>query len=242
MQVHTPKASPQMNRALAGLIAAVSVAGVGVLAVGAARHTGGDLRLLLIVIGLGALAERYAIGLFNSEVSMGMAAVLVAAVIAGPWGVALVAPPVAAVGQIGSSAAWYKRLYNAGVYLLSGVAFWAVFAAFDMAGMPDEWPRVLVPALLAAAVNYAVNTGLVALAIALSEDEPPFEAWRRRFAWLGPHYLAVGLSVIAAASAYHVLGVWALAVFAAPLAGIRHAYFHAAKAAMDRQTELPRAA
>lgn len=72
----------KVNRPLAALIAAVTVAGIGVLAFGAARHTSDELSVLLTLIVLGALAERYAVGLFDSDVSVGVVAVLVAAAIA----------------------------------------------------------------------------------------------------------------------------------------------------------------
>ncbi len=231
-----------MNRRLAVLISVVAVAGFAVLAFGASRPTSDELGVLLTLIVLGALAERYAIGVFDSQVSVGVVAVLVAAVLAGPWGVALVAPPVVLAGDLGRDSAWYKRLYNVAVYLLAGAAFAGVFAAFDQQATRDGWPEVLVPACIGAVVNYAINSGLVAAAVALSGDQHVVSVWRARYQWILPHYLVVGLAAMATATAYDVLGLWSLAVFAAPIAGIRHAYFQGARGASHDEPRLRRAA
>ena len=219
------------SRTLALWVASVAIAGSALLAYGATRYTDDDLGALVTLIVLGILAERYAIGLFDSHVSLGVVTVLVAAVIAGPWGVALVAPPIVLAGDLGTAAAWYKRVYNVGTYVLAGCAFAAIFAAFATQAQPDDWPAVLAPGLLGALANFAINSALVASAIALSKGEPILEAWRRRYQWLLPQYVVIGLAAMAAATAYHVLGLWGFAVFAAPVIGIRHAYFYGARGA-----------
>ncbi|OGO53222.1 MAG: hypothetical protein A2148_01785 [Chloroflexi bacterium RBG_16_68_14] len=215
-------------------IAFVALAGLAVLALGASQPTSEELSLLLMLMVLGALAERYAVGLFDSHVSVGVVAVLAAAVVGGTWGVALVAPPIVLAGDLGSDSAWYKRLYNVATYLLAGAAFAGVFQAFGHRARPDDWPEVLAPALLGALANFAINSVLVAAAIALSARQPLLAAWRQRYQWLLPQYLVVGLAAMALATAYHVLGLWGLAVFAAPVAGIRHAFFLGAKAVTAR--------
>lgn len=47
---------------------------------------------------------------------------------------------------------------------------------------------------------------------------------------------------MALATAYHVMGLWGLAVFAAPVAGIRHAFFHGARSPSQAEVQLRRAA
>jgi len=220
-----------MHRPLVALVATVVAAGCGVLAFGLSRPTSEELGLLLALIALGALAERYAVGLFHSDVSVGVIAVLVAAVIAGPWGVAIVAPPVVLAGQLLTEAAWYKRCYNVAVYALAGGAFAGVFHAFGSSGTPDAWPEVLAPALLGAIANYAINSGLIAAAVAIENDEELVVRWRSTYQWLLPQYLVIGLAAIGAAGAYDVLGFWGLVIFAAPGAGIHHALSLGAKAA-----------
>ena len=212
-----------MKRSLVTLMALVIIARLGVLAAGLSQYTSDDLAGLLALLALGVLAERYAIGLFSSDVSLGVVAVLVAAIIGGLWGVALVAPAIVLAGQIGSESEWYKRCYNAGVYLLAGAAFAMWFNVFGSSSAPEAWPAVLAPALLGAISNFAVNSFLIAGAISLSEDEPFLATWKENYLWLVPQYTIIGLAAMAAASAYAVLGIWGFAVFATPVLGVRMA-------------------
>lgn len=223
-------------------IAVVAAAGLAVLGLGAAQYTSDRLGVLLTLIVLGALAERFAIGLFDNRVSVGVVTVLVAAVLSGLWGVALVAPAIVIAGEVATDSPWYKRVYNVATYLLAGAAFAGCFQAFGQQGTPDDWPEVLLPALLGASANFAINSALVATAVAWTDGEPIVDVWRRRYQWLLPQYLVVGLAAMAAASAYQVLGLWGLAVFAAPVAGIRHAYFLGTRGLPREKTRLPRAA
>lgn len=231
-----------MNRTLTVYIAVVATAGLGVLALGLSRPTSDELGVLLALLALGALAERYAVGLFSSDVSVGVVAVLVAAIIGGFWGVALVAPAIVLIGQHGGESAWYKRWFNATVYTLAGAAFASWFYAFDIGATPEEWPQVLAPALLGAVANFAANSGLIAAAIALSARESIVKRWQESYQWLIPQYLIIGLTATALATAYYVLGLWGLAVFAAPVLGVRHAMQLGAAATSQQDTELSRAA
>lgn len=231
-----------MNKQVAVLVGAVGGAGAALLVTGLSRPTSDDLLLLLSLVAAGALAERYAVSLFRSDVSVGVAAVLVAAIVAGLWGIAVVAPPVVLAGHLRTNAAWYKRIYNVAVYLLAGGAFVGVFHAFGDSGAPDAWPQVLAPALLGALANFAINSGLIAAAIGVSEDQSVASRWRETFQWLLPQYVILGLVATAAASAYHVLDVWGLVVFAAPALAIRHALSLGARASPQNERALPRAA
>lgn len=230
-----------MKRPLVILIVAVTLAGLIALALGASQYTSDDLGALLILLVLGVLAERYAAGLFHSHISIGVVAVLAAGVIADAWGVALVAPVIVVAGQVGTDAVWYKRLYNGAVYLLAGVAFAATFHAFGDLAQPDRWPEVALPAAAGALTNVFVNSGLVAAAISLSEGESFLVSWRR-FRWVFPYAVLLGLVATAAAAAYAVLGIWGLLVFAAPAASVRQAYLHRAASEARDGRELRRAA
>jgi hypothetical protein len=128
------------------------------------------------------------------------------------------------------------------VYIVCGAAFTAVFRAFDYHGLPDEWPEILVPALAGTLLNFALNTGLISAAIGLSEQRRALDVLRENYLWLLPQYFVVGLAAMAAATAYQVLGLWGLAVFAAPIAGIRHAYYLGVGRVSSAETPLARAA
>ncbi len=110
-------------------------------------------------------------------------------------------------------------LFNIGGLSLAGLAAGGVFAlgrdistrqiAFDVAG------------ITAGGVFFLVNTGLLAIALALEGDEDWLAAWRERFTWLVPHYLVYGLVAALIAIAYHAIGIVALLVFALPLLVMR---------------------
>jgi hypothetical protein len=231
-----------MSMQLRSLIVVVSAGGLAVLLLGLTQPTDQDIKLLLVLAGLGILAERYAVGLFSSYVSVGAAAVLVAAIVAGIWGVAVVAPVVVLGGEFGSPTLWYKRLFNVAVYVLAGATFTGIFAGLEDAGLPQHWPQVLAPGLSGALANFLLNTGLVAAAISLNDRRSWTGVWRENYAWLLPQYVVLGLASTACASAYEIMGLWAIAVFAAPIAGVRHAYRLAARRAREHTEALPEAA
>ncbi len=86
--------------------------------------------------------------------------------------------------------------------------------------MQDQYHNVVfvLASLLAGGVYFAVNTGLLSIAIAFDGgNERPWTAWRERFLWLMPHYVVYGFIGGVMALAYVSVGIWALAVFSVPL-------------------------
>jgi putative nucleotidyltransferase with HDIG domain len=71
--------------------------------------------------------------------------------------------------------------------------------------------------LAAGFVYFAVNTGLIATAIALEGNDSPWRVWRERFSWLMVHYLVYGFIAAVIYEAYQPIGIWGLLVFALPL-------------------------
>src|SRR5437763_1223897 len=64
---------------------------------------------------------------------------------------------------------------------------------------------------------FAVNTGLLSIAISMEGHERVWRVWQERFAWLAPHWIVYGFVGGVMAIAYHAAGLYALAVFAVPL-------------------------
>ncbi len=85
-------------------------------------------------------------------------------------------------------------------------------------GGPDDWPSVLAAAVVGSAANFAVNSGLVALAVALDSGRRPESVWLDAFTGLLPHYVLLGVLAAAMASAYDGWGLAGLSVVLAPLA------------------------
>jgi putative nucleotidyltransferase with HDIG domain len=71
--------------------------------------------------------------------------------------------------------------------------------------------------LVAGATYFAVNMGLLSIALGLEGHERWWAVFRERFAWLLPHYLVYGFIGGVMALAYAAVKLFALAVFAVPL-------------------------
>jgi hypothetical protein len=112
----------------------------------------------------------------------------------------------------------FKVAFNEGVLLLAGAAYVGVFQAFATGYRPADWPAVLGPALLGSTLNFAVNSALVALAVALDTGRRPFSIWSERFRWLIPHYVLLGILAAMMASAYDRWELAGLALLLVPLA------------------------
>jgi putative nucleotidyltransferase with HDIG domain len=109
----------------------------------------------------------------------------------------------------------HELLFNAGALVLASLAAAGGFAlAFDP-GRDKPW--VALAGLLAGALYFIVNTGLVALALAVEGRESWWKAWQERFAWVTPHYVVYGFIGGVIALAYNSVGLFALAVFSVPL-------------------------
>lgn len=225
------------------LVAAVAAAGAAVLAAGALQWQNEDLFLLGTLAALTVAAERADVSLFgNARVSVSVVAILAAGTISGLPGIVVVVPVVALADYVGRHKPLYKAVYNAGVLLLAGAAYVGVFEATSMAADTREWPFLLLPALVGAFVNFAVNSGLVAEAIALDTQREPISVWNEKFRWLLPHYLVLGAAAVALATAYDLAGLWGVAVFAVPVLTVRYALHQHAHRSAEGVRELTRAA
>lgn len=175
-----------------------------------------DLAGLILLGILATLFERFGIHVYGSTtISVGMVATFAIAVLYGPAGAAVVPPFVALAAEMFGPSPWHRRMFDMGTYTLASVATALVFVA-----LVGSEPRVdgwLVPtALLAALVNYGINSYLVALAVSLTTDQRWWSVWKEKFQWLFPHYLVFGLLGLALAAAYRALGIAGVLAFVAP--------------------------
>jgi putative nucleotidyltransferase with HDIG domain len=136
--------------------------------------------------------------------------------VAGFPGLSLVLPPAIIASAVGVNRPLYKTAFNLAALTLAGGASALVLGAFGSLSDPGGWPQVIIPATAAAAANFFVNSGLVALAISLTGRIALRTVWSEHFMWLWPHYLVLGLLGLAVASATDAMGVWGVAVFLAP--------------------------
>lgn len=208
-----------LSSPVAALVAVVCAAGLAVLAGAGFSWDHEDGVLLLALAVLAVFSELLDFAPFaNARVSLSVALVLAAGTVSGLPGVAVVASTAVAADFLAHRKPFHKVAFNEGALLLSGAAYVGVFEAFSTGYRPGDWPGILGPALVGSALNFAVNSGLVALAIGLDTGRPPFTVWSDRFRWLLPHYVLLGVLAVIMASAYERWDLAGVAILLVPLA------------------------
>ncbi|MCS7222620.1 MAG: diguanylate cyclase [Anaerolineae bacterium] len=215
--------SGRTERWLAVLIAAVVLAGAALYSVYLPRVFSLDLAALGVLIALALINEVLALDLYAASTVSSAVASLAAVFLLGPAGVAVLAPVEAITHALRRRPPWYKVAFNLSGHMLAGAAASVAFRGPGARVSVDALPALILPAALAALAYYAVNVGLVATALALSERSNPIRIWREQYQWLWVHYLAVGFIALALAAAYLSLGVYGILAFIVPLFIVRYA-------------------
>ncbi len=175
------------------------------------------------------------------QVSVGFPLLMVVAFVYAPPAAALTAflgasDPREFKGQVGL----LRALFNRSQVALSVLAASAVFHALaDLDGSPTA---VLVPAaLLAAVVDYVVNSGIVTVAVSLNTGMPPRRVIRElrigRLSEFLVSYLGLAFFGLFLAKFYEQLGFWTVPVFVIPLLLARQMFFRS-KALEEAHKEL----
>lgn len=205
--------------ALAWLVAPVTATAVVLLAVAAFQWRDEDLLLLGTLAALTVLSELLDFAPFgNSRISLSVALILLAGTVSGLPGVALVVSVAVATDFVVHPKPLFKAAFNEGALLLAGAAYVGTLRAFSTGYGGDNWPGIIGPALLGAALNFAVNSALVAFAIAIDTRSHPLSVWNEKFRWLFPHYIIVGILAAITATAYDRWELAGVALLAVPLA------------------------
>lgn len=227
------------GRTLRAYVAVVAAAGAGAAALAAALgHGSNDLGLIAGLLLAGALSERWKVGLFgDAHVSLSAAVLMAAGLAGGPRDVAIVAPLLAVAVNLGGTVPLYKTVFNAATYVLASLAFLATVNLFVPRPDAGDWLGIVVPATAGVGVYFAVNAGLVAVAVVIASGERLIDVVHGRFVWLLPNYLPIGAIAAAFMLGYDAIGAWAILVFAAPAAGVQVALalFAAAKRSGDER-------
>jgi len=205
----------QLSTRLGLLVGLVAVMGVAAGIVGAIFGSSTDVIGLLAVIALVGLGEALALELDDGSISVSAVGMLAGASLFGPRAGLALAVTTAVVQWSARRPAIHHVLFNVGALSLASLAAAGMFALGFDGGLGE---LVTVGAGLAAGATYfAINTGLVSLALALEGREPWWRVWHERFLWLAPHYVVYGFIGGVIAIGYHAAGLYALAVFAVPL-------------------------
>jgi len=204
-----------LSKRLATLVGVVAFVGVGAGVLGALLGTATDVFGLVALVILVGLGQAVALEVDDGSISVSAVGALAGAALFGPRAALALAITTCVVDWSAKRYPLHRTLFNIGALSLASLAASAVFAlGFD--GSVGE--LVTVGAGLAAGAAYfAVNTGLLSLALSMEGHERWWRAWHERFLWLLPHWVVYGFVGGVMAIAYHAAGPYALAVFAVPL-------------------------
>jgi diguanylate cyclase (GGDEF)-like protein/putative nucleotidyltransferase with HDIG domain len=212
--VHLPRFF-KVSARLGLLVAIVTVTGVAAGIAGLVLGRSDDVLGLLAIVALVGIGQALALEVDDGSISVSAVGALAGAALFGTRA----ALPLAAVIAIVEWSARRTRvqhvLFNIGSLSLASLAAAGVFGAGSQ-GTLHELVTTAV-GLAAGAAYFAVNMGLVSLALALEGHERWWRVFQERFAWLLPHYVVYGFVGGVMAIAYHAAGLYALAVFAVPL-------------------------
>jgi diguanylate cyclase (GGDEF)-like protein/putative nucleotidyltransferase with HDIG domain len=204
-----------LSRQLATLVGIVACVGVGAGVLGALFGTATDVFGLVALVILVGLGQAVALEVDDGSISVSAVGALAGAALFGPRAALALAITICVVDWSAKRYPLHRTLFNIGALSLASLAASAVFAV-GSAGSLGE--LVTVGAGLAAGAAYfAVNTGLLSLALSMEGHERWWRAWHERFLWLLPHWVVYGFVGGVMAIAYHAAGPYALAVFAVPL-------------------------
>ena len=213
--VHGPRYL-SLSRRLALLVGLVAFVGIGAGALGLLLGSSQDIFALIALAVLVGFGQALAIEVDDGgSISVSAVGSLAGAALFGPRAALVLAATTAIVEWSARRSEIHRVLFNIGALSLSSLAAAAVFTA-GFEGTAGEF--VTAAAGLAAGLAYfAVNTGLLSVAIAMEGHERVWRVWQERFAWLAPHWIVYGFVGGVMAIAYHAAGLYALAVFAVPL-------------------------
>jgi diguanylate cyclase (GGDEF)-like protein/putative nucleotidyltransferase with HDIG domain len=202
---------------LRALIAFVSTLGIAAGVVGILLGKNDDILGLLVVAALVGGGQALALEVEEGAISFSAVGALAGAALFGLRAGLVLALVTVAVEWSARRTGLQHVLFSLGALTLASLSAAGVYA---LAG--DRQIIVAGAGLIAGVAYFVVNTGLYSLASALEAKESWRSAFRRRFAWLLPHYVVYGFIGGVMAIAYDAVGLYALAVFTVPLLVMRN--------------------
>jgi diguanylate cyclase (GGDEF)-like protein/putative nucleotidyltransferase with HDIG domain len=208
----------QLSTRLAFVVASVSVIGIGAGAAGLIWGSSHDYVGLLAVLALVGAGQALSFELAEVEGSLSVSVVgsLAGAALFDYRAALPLAVTIAVVDWSARRNSLHTVVYNIGTMALSSLAAASVFTIWEGTG---NLGRLVVAAigLLAGAVYFLVNMGLLSFASGVEGHESPWAVFHERFAWLLPHYVVYGFIGAVMGIGYESVGLYGLAVFAVPL-------------------------
>jgi hypothetical protein len=198
-------------------VSAVSTAAAAVVVGAVILGNGDHLAFILALAALAVVSEVFDFKPApNTRISLSIALIVAAATLGDLTGVVLLASATAGTDYAIHRKAPEKALFNFGALVLAGAAYVGVMQAFSADS--SDWTASIWPALIGTVAAYAVNSGLVALAISLDGGDGPVGVWQECFTWVLPYYLAMGAAGLSVAVAYEEWGFEAILLLVVPFA------------------------
>lgn len=216
----TREAASRLTRPFLWVVSIVTLAVAAPLAV---QHSRDDTSLVQLAFwaAIVAAVDLIPVRVWGSvTVSMSFPVALAAGMIFSPAEAALIA----FVGsfdprELRGGISLAKSVFNRSQVAASVMAGSAAFHALNGGNM--EWPGVMLPGLVALALDAGVNFLLVATAVAIEDRIAPRGVLLKMFGASPWHYLAgymlLGLLALPLSAAFEIGGVWAVGLFLAPL-------------------------
>jgi diguanylate cyclase (GGDEF)-like protein/putative nucleotidyltransferase with HDIG domain len=194
-----------------------TVSAVGFLAglAGLLFGTSSDVVGIVAIVALVGLGQAAALEVDDGSISVSAVGALGAAALFGPRAALIVAATTAIVEWSARRTPLHTVAFNIGALTLASLTAAAVVSV-GWEGSVGELVTVIA-GVAAGLAYFAVNTGLLSLALAAEGRERWLRVWQERFFWLSPHYAVYGFVGAVIAIGYHAAGLYALAVFAVPL-------------------------
>jgi two-component system sensor histidine kinase UhpB len=219
----------------------ITVPTIGLIAFLYARDPSGDGWLALWAITIAAVEILPVPAWHGLQVSVGFPLLMVVAFVYAPPAAAITAFAGASdPRELRGEVSLLRAMFNRSQVALSVLAASAVFHALADLDTSPTW--ILVPAaLLAAVVDYVINSGIVTIAVSLNTGMPPHQVIRDlRVGKLSEFlisYLGLAFFGLFLAKFYDELGFWTVPVFVIPLLLARQMFFRS-KALEEAHKEL----
>jgi HD-GYP domain-containing protein (c-di-GMP phosphodiesterase class II) len=210
-----------MSNAMRFFVSAVLLAAAGAVGLVAMWvPAGGGGLALLVFAALAVAAEVVGADVYGSSTVSLSAVPVVAAACAGEPGAALLAA--AAAGLVTTARAGTRRVEQ---YLFNPAVLMICAALASIVARPavgHALPFVVVAGVVAGLGYFALNNGLVAMAIGLDQRRSPAEVLRTELSWLLPSFAGYGVLAGLLGEAFSLSNGWGVLAFLVPPALLRH--------------------
>jgi diguanylate cyclase (GGDEF)-like protein/putative nucleotidyltransferase with HDIG domain len=166
---------------------------------------------------LAICAELFQVNVYGfNTVSVSVAVIFASGLIAGLPGVTVTSAAVALTHYFRARPQLHQTVFNWAVHVIAGTAPALMTYQLGLHFGIENLPVLLVEAVIIGVVYYGIDTGLIAAAISISEQQGYRRTWRAQFRWLIYHYVALCIMGMFLAMAFQTLGLPGLIVFTLP--------------------------